>query len=82
MMPMKPGTKLPSDLSIYKGQEPPVVLAAEEYPEWMKSLGAPLPSLAQLRRMSNEDATESDIQRFLKLQRRNAIRQRNEEALV
>ena len=82
MMAMKPGTKLPAGLSIYKGEDPPVALKPEEYPEWMKDLSKPLPSLAQLRRMPNEDATLEDVQRFLKLQRRSHIRQQNEEASV
>ena len=79
---MKPGTKLPSGLSIYKNVDPPVVLKQEEYPEWMKDLSKPLPSLAQLRRMPNDDATIKDVQRYLKLQRRNHIRQQNEQASV
>ena len=79
---MKPGTKLPSGLSIYKNVDPPVVLKQEEYPEWMNDLSKPLPSLAQLRRMPNEDATIKDVQRYLKLQRRNHIRQQNEQASV
>ena len=78
----KPGTKLPSGLSIYKNVDPPVVLKQEEYPEWMKDLSKPLPSLAQLRRMPNDDATIKDVQRYLKLQRRNHIRQQNEQASV
>jgi hypothetical protein len=76
---MKAGTPL-STLHIFKGQDPPVVKERSEYPEWVDRLAQPMPSLAQLRRMPNEEAKDRDILRFLKLKRRLQIRQRNEEA--
>ena len=79
---LKPGSKLPSGLSIYKGQEPPVVLPTEEYPEWMNTISKSQKTLAHLRRMPNDDATLADIQRYLKLQRRNKIKTNNEKASV
>ena len=77
-MAMKPGLTI-QGLGIYKGQDPPVVLKRDEYPEWVNDLNEPLPTLAALRRMPNEEAKDKDIMRFLKLQRRLAIRKRNEE---
>jgi hypothetical protein len=75
----KAGTPIPG-LAIFKEHDPPVVQT--EYPAWFQSLKQPQPSLAQLRRMPNEEAEEKDILRFLKLQRRQQIRQQNEEAGV
>lgn len=77
-MPMKAGTKIES-LAIFKGQDPPVVKERDEYPEWVGNLTEPLPSLAKLRRIPNEEAEEKEILRFLKLNRRIRIRERNEE---
>jgi Mitochondrial ribosomal protein L37 len=75
----KAGTPIPG-LAIFKEHDPPVVQT--DYPAWFQSLTQPQPSLAQLRRMPNEEAEEKDILRFLKLQRRQQIRQQNEEAGV
>lgn len=80
-MPMKQGTILKS-LGVTKGQDPPVVKSREEYPEWMGDLAKPMPSLAALRRMANEEAEDTDIMRYLKLTRRQRIQQRNEQASV
>ncbi|KAL3936674.1 MAG: hypothetical protein SGBAC_008058 [Bacillariaceae sp.] len=77
-MPMKAGTKMES-LAIFKGQDPPVVKERSEYPEWVGKLAEPLPSLAKLRRIPNEEADEPEILRFLKLNRRIRIRESNEE---
>lgn len=76
---MKAGTTL-DGLAIFKGQDAPVVKEREEYPEWVGRLAEPLPSLARLRRIPNEEADDKDIVRFLKLNRRTRIRQLNEEA--
>lgn len=76
---MKPGTELKS-LAVCKGQDPPKVLPREEYPDWVNNLAKPLPSLAKLRRIPNEEAEDYEIVRYLKLTRRIGIRQRNEES--
>ena len=81
MMPMKPGTVLKS-LSVFKGQDPPVTLSRADYPAWVGDLAKPMPSLATLRRVSNEEAQDADVVRFLKLNRRKRIQQRNEQASV
>ncbi|GAX13761.1 hypothetical protein FisN_30Lh049 [Fistulifera solaris] len=75
--PMKPGTPIPG-LKIYKDKDAPVVLERSEYPAWVDTLTQPLPSLAQLRKLPLEEATDRDKRRFLKLTRRQKIRERNE----
>ena len=78
---MKPGTEL-KHLAIYKNQDAPKVLNPEEYPEWVASLADTnsQESLATLRRIPNEDATEQQIKRYLKLTRRLKMRNQNEQA--
>ena len=78
-LPMKAGTKLDT-LAVFKGQDPPVVKEREEYPDWVGRLAEPLPSLAKLRKMPNEEADDKDILRFLKLNRRIRIREQNDES--
>ncbi|CAJ1940158.1 unnamed protein product [Cylindrotheca closterium] len=80
-MPMKAGTKMDS-LAIFKGQDPPVVKERDEYPEWVGKLAKPLPSLAKLRRIPNEEADEKEVLRFLKLNRRIRMRANNEESSI
>lgn len=77
-MPMKAGTKM-ENLGVFKGQDPPIVRERDEYPEWVGKLTQPLPNLAKLRRIPNEEAKEKEILRFLKLNRRIRIRESNEE---
>ena len=79
---LKPGTPIPG-LDIYKDKDPPIVLEKSEYPEWLATLAKPnmgLKTLAQLRRMSAEEATDKEKKRYLKLMRRAKIRKGNEEA--
>lgn len=75
-LPMKPGTPI-KGLDIFKGKDAPVAMERSEYPDWVSELPTPLPSLAKLRRMSNEDATDKDKRRFLKLTRRAKIKSNN-----
>lgn len=75
---MKPGSAL-KGLDIYNEQDgPPVVLERSEYPEWVSELAKPLPTLADLRRMPEEEATDRDIMRFMKLERKIKIKKNNE----
>lgn len=76
---MKAGTPIPG-LDIYKDKDPPVALERSEYPEWVNDLSKPLVSLAMLRRMSVEDATDREMRRYLKLVRKGEIKKKNEEA--
>jgi hypothetical protein len=76
-LPMKPGTPIPG-LDFIKGADPPVALERSEYPEWINNLTQK--SLAQLRRMSEEEATDKEKMRYLKLSRRMLIKKKNEEA--
>lgn len=78
-LPMKAGTVL-KGLGLLKGQDPPVVKERGEYPAWVDTLAEPLPNLVKLRKIPNEEAEEEQIMRFLKLNRRLTIRQRNEES--
>ena len=77
-LPMKPGTPIAA-VDIYKEKDPVVVLERSEYPEWVGNLAKPLPSLAELRRMPEEDATDKDKMRYLKLTRRMQIKKNNAE---
>eukprot|EP00980_Cylindrotheca_fusiformis_P015834 scaffold4637_cov128-Cylindrotheca_fusiformis.AAC.5 len=78
-LPMKAGTSMKS-LGVFKGQDPPVAKERDEYPAWVGQLVEPMPSLAKLRRMPNEEADDKEILRFLKLNRRIRIRGHNEES--
>lgn len=75
---LKPGSPIPG-LDIYKDKEPPVALERSEYPDWLGSLAKPLPSLAILRRMPEEEATDQEKMRYLKLTRRMKIKKNNAE---
>jgi Mitochondrial ribosomal protein L37 len=78
-MPMKPGTPM-TGLKIYKDRDPPVVLERSEYPEWINTLEEPLISLAKLRRMDAEEATDMEKKRYLKLIRKVKIKESNQAA--
>lgn len=75
---MKPGTVIPG-LDIYQDKDPPVALKRSEYPEWVDRLVEPLPSLATLRQMPEEEADDRLKMRYLKLTRRALIKRQNEE---
>jgi Mitochondrial ribosomal protein L37 len=75
-MPMKPGTVM-TELKIYKDRDPPVVLERSEYPDWINTLDQPLISLAQLRRMDVDEATDKEKKRYLKLIRKMKIKESN-----
>ena len=79
LFPMKAGTPL-TDLAIFKGKDAPVTLERSEYPDWVNDLVKPKLSLAALRKIKNEDAEIDQIKRYLKLTRRQAVRERNEES--
>ena len=78
-MPMKPGTVI-EGLGIFKDKDPPVVKDRSEYPDWVSELSKPLPSLAKLRKMPIEEATDKEKMRYLKLTRKIKIKKANEEA--
>ena len=73
---MKPGTVV-TGLDFYKDQDPPIVLERSAYPEWVADLAQPLPSLAELRRLPEEEATSRDIIRLLRLERKIEIKKTN-----
>jgi Mitochondrial ribosomal protein L37 len=76
---MKPGTPI-NGLDIFKDKDPPVALERSEYPAWVSDLPKPLASLAKLRRMPEEEASDKDKKRYLKLIRKIQIKKNNEEA--
>mmetsp|Transcript_8668 Transcript_8668/g.21151 ORF Transcript_8668/g.21151 Transcript_8668/m.21151 type:complete len:119 (-) Transcript_8668:249-605(-) len=78
-LPMKAGTPL-TDLAVFKGMDAPVTKERSEYPDWVGELTKDKPGLAALRKIPNEEAELHQIQRYLKLTRRQALRQRNEES--
>jgi len=78
-LPMKAGTELKA-LAIFKGKDTPFTMERSKYPNWVNTLSQPLPSLATLRKIPNEEAELDQIKRYLKLTRRQAVRQRNEES--
>mmetsp|Transcript_4067 Transcript_4067/g.7503 ORF Transcript_4067/g.7503 Transcript_4067/m.7503 type:complete len:110 (+) Transcript_4067:136-465(+) len=76
---MKPGTPIPG-LNFMKGKEPIVALKREEYPDWINDLDKPKITLAKLRRMPEEEATDRDKMRYLKLTRRFKMKDNNSAA--
>jgi Mitochondrial ribosomal protein L37 len=77
-LPMKPGTPIPG-VDVYKEKDPVVVLERSQYPEWVGNLAKPLPTLADLRRMPESEASDKDMMRYLKLTRRIEIKKKNAE---
>jgi Mitochondrial ribosomal protein L37 len=75
---MKPGTAIPA-LDIYKEKDPVLVLERSEYPEWVSKLATPLPTLSELRRLPESEATDKDRMRYLKLTRRIKIKKNSAE---
>jgi len=83
---IKPGTPIPGLENIYpkntkdpSKDKTPIYLKREEYPSWVSQLMVPLPTLAELRRMPIEEASDKDMKRYLKLVRRAKIKANNEE---
>jgi hypothetical protein len=82
---MRPGAPIPGLDKIYPAPKDgssasrvPVALRRDEYPPWVNDLTRPLPSLAKLRSMKVEDATDRDMKRYLKLVRKAKIKWDNE----
>mmetsp|Transcript_16038 Transcript_16038/g.29082 ORF Transcript_16038/g.29082 Transcript_16038/m.29082 type:complete len:124 (+) Transcript_16038:134-505(+) len=79
------GTPIPGLESIYpKVKDPsqskvPTAKPREEYPSWVSDLVKPPATLAKLRNMKIENATDKDMKRYLKLVRRAKIKQNNVE---
>lgn len=83
---LKPGTPITGLENIYppSKKDPtkdrtPIAKPRSEYPPWVNELTKPLPTLAKLRAMKIEDATDRDMKRYLKLVRRAKIKANNEE---
>ena len=83
-MAMKPGSPIPGLDKIYPAPKDggpsraPVALSRNEYPPWVSELTRPLPTLAKLRGMKVEDASDKDMKRYLKLVRKARIKSNNE----
>lgn len=78
---MKVGTVLPG-LDFIKDTDAVLTKERSEYPDWVDSLAKPMLSLAKLRRMSEEEATDREKERYLKLSRRQEMKKKNDEAGV
>ena len=76
---MKPGTPI-AGLDFMKNEDPVVSKERSEYPEWVNNLVTPMPTLAKLKKMNLEESDESEQYRFLKLTRRNLIKDANTDA--
>ena len=83
---MKAGTQIPGLDSIYPSSKgggsggdssAPIVKERSEYPKWVSSLAEAPPTLAKLRNMKMEDASDKDMKRYLKLVRRIKIKNNN-----
>jgi hypothetical protein len=84
---MKPGTQIPGLSSIYppsKNNDPanadtaaPTAKPRSEYPSWVSALAETPPTLAKLRNMKLEEASDKEMRRYLKLVRRNVIKENN-----
>jgi len=85
---MKPGTQIPGLSSIYPPSKDPTAAAnnntavptakpRSEYPSWVSTLSEAPPTLAKLRNMKMEEATDKDLRRYLKLVRRGVIKDNN-----
>jgi hypothetical protein len=78
---MKVGTVLPG-LDFIKDTDEVVTKKRSDYPDWVDSLAKPMLSLAKLRRMTEEEATDKEKERYLKLSRRQDMKSKNAEAGV
>ena len=78
-MAMPAGTKLPG-FEFLKGGEPVAAKSREEYPDWINDLSKPMKSLAELKKMKFEDATDKERMRYLVLTRRQLIKENNMDA--
>ncbi len=76
---MKPGTVI-EGLDFLKNSEPVVSKERTEYPTWVNDLATPDITLAKLRKMDEEDATNKEMMRYLKLTRRRSIKENNVDA--
>lgn len=76
------GTELRGFEFLKKHGEGELVLAKprEEYPEWISELAPGQKTLAELRKMEFEDATDKERMRYLVLTRRRLIKENNLDA--
>mmetsp|Transcript_12921 Transcript_12921/g.19932 ORF Transcript_12921/g.19932 Transcript_12921/m.19932 type:complete len:118 (-) Transcript_12921:94-447(-) len=81
---MKPGTPIPGLSTILppskdpaNNSNAPTAKPREEYPSWVSELAVAPPTLAKLRNMKMEEASDLDMRRYLKLVRRNLIKDNN-----
>lgn len=75
-LPVKAGTPI-KGLDFFKDKDQVVALERGEYPNFVNELAKPMPSLAKLRRMPNEEADDKLKRRYLKLQRRMVVKANN-----
>lgn len=78
-LPVPAGEKL-QGFDFLKESEPLVAKPREEYPEWVDTLAKPMKTLAELRKMEFEDASDKERMRYLVLTRRQVIKDSNIES--
>lgn len=72
------GKPIPGLDYLKDASEAPILRPSVEYPAWVGELASrPLPTLARLERMREEDATDAEKMRYLKLTRRGEIKAKN-----
>ena len=80
---LKAGTPIPGLSTILPpSKDPskdttPTAKPRSEYPSWVSDLAKSPPTLAKLRNMKMEEASDQDMRRYLKLMRRNLIKDNN-----
>lgn len=75
--------KYPVDfIQVFQDMEPVKLLPDEEYPEWLWTIGKPLPSLADLRRTGFDNLNDQMKERYIKLERKHKIKAKNFDSKV
>ena len=69
------------DLNVYKENEnPPKIMADEEYPDWLKQMAYPQKSFEELEQMDIYTMDDADRKRYWKLHKKQKIKKQNETA--
>ena len=90
LRPSGVGTALPltsaqrwfGSINIFKEGEEPEIKPDEEYPEWLKALAYPKPTLEELEAMDVYEMNDVERKRYWRLHKRAKIRRQNELARI
>ena len=69
-------------INIFKEGEEPEIKPDEEYPEWLKALAYPKPTLEELEAMDVYEMNDVERKRYWRLHKRAKIRRQNELARI